>query len=81
VAQTLIVYQDRQHHGWRCLDGNNLGMGRAQEYSVCSARIVAVALREALVNEVLRNEGCIEPIEPVARLVSHDGVEALLPYR
>jgi hypothetical protein len=39
-----------------------------QECSVYAGKIVAVELREALVNEVLQRAGFVEPIEPDARL-------------
>jgi hypothetical protein len=78
MVQKLIVHQDFQHHGWRCLDCDNIGMKMSPQCSVCSGQVMAVALREALVSEVLRSNGVVEPIEPDARLVPHDGVGALL---
>jgi len=80
VVQKLIVHQDFQHHGWRCSDCDIIGAGMAQQCAVCSGKVMAVELREALVSEVLRSDGFVEPIEPDARLAQYDGVGALLYY-
>jgi peptide subunit release factor 1 (eRF1) len=80
VVQTLIIHQDFQHQGWRCLNCDIIGVERAEQCAVCSGKLMAVELREALVSEVLRGDGFIEPIAPDARLVPHDGVGALLYY-
>jgi peptide subunit release factor 1 (eRF1) len=80
VVHKLILHQDLQRRGWRCLDCDNIGAGMSQQCSVCSGKVMAVELREAIVNEVLRSGGFIEPIAPDSRLVPHDGVGALLHY-
>lgn len=78
MVQKLIVHQDFQHHGWRCLDCDNIGAGMSPQCSVCTGQVLAVALREALVSEVLRSDGVVEPIESDTRLIPYDGVGALL---
>jgi len=80
VVQKLIVHQDFEQQGWRCLDCDNLSVGTTQQCTVCSGQVLAVELREALVSEVLRNNGFVEPIVPDDRLGQYDGVGALLHY-
>jgi hypothetical protein len=78
VIQKLIMQQDFQHYGWRCLECDNIDVGIAQQCGVCAGKVMAVELREALVSEVLRSNGFVEPIELDDRLALYDGVGALL---
>jgi hypothetical protein len=80
VVHTLIVQQDFHHRGWQCRDCDNLGAGTVQECSMCSGQVMTVELQEALVSEVLRNDGYIEPIAPDERMGPYAGVGALLHY-
>jgi hypothetical protein len=48
--------------------------------TACNGPVMAVELGEAMVAEVLRGDGFVEPVAPDARLAEYDGIEALLRH-
>src|SRR5262249_53331504 len=48
--------------------------------TVCNGPTVAVELGEAMVTEVLRHDGFVEPVAPDVHLATHDGIGALLRH-
>jgi hypothetical protein len=73
---------DFQRLGWRCQDCDYIGSGEQvpPQCTVCNGPVMAVELGEAMVTEVLRHDGLVEPVAADAHLATHDGIGALLRH-
>jgi primosomal protein N' len=82
LVHKLIMSSDFQRRGWRCQDCDYIGNGEPvpPQCTACQGSVMAVELGEAMVTEVLRHDGFIEPVAPDARLATHDGIGALLRH-
>jgi peptide subunit release factor 1 (eRF1) len=83
LVHKLIMGRDFRRRGWRCLDCDNIGREEPMppQCTVCNGQVIAVELGEAMVSEVLRADGLVDPVEADTRLASHDGVGALLRHK
>lgn len=77
----LVMDRNVKGQGWRCQVCDDIGEGQAQSCSACGGHIAAVALGEALVNQVLKTDAEVDLIEPDARLAAYEGVGAFLRYK
>jgi peptide subunit release factor 1 (eRF1) len=82
LIHKLVMHRDFQRFGWRCQDCHYIGTGEemASQCTICNGPALAVELGDAMVTEVLRNDGFFEPIAREPRLVGHDGIGALLRH-
>ena len=78
-VQRLILEEDFERAGWRCLNCQALGMNRDEVCSYCQGPLVRVeALGEELVGRVLAEAGEVEVVTHTNRLHAYDGLAALL---
>ena len=77
----LVMDRNVKGQGWRCQVCDDIGEGQAQSCSACGGHMAAVALGEALVNQVLKTDAEVDLIEPDARLAAYEGVGAFLRYK
>jgi peptide chain release factor subunit 1 len=82
LVHKLVMNSDFQRLGWRCQDCDYIGSGEQipPQCTVCNGPVMAVELGEAMVTEVLRHDGFVEPVSPDAHLATHDGIGALLRH-
>jgi peptide chain release factor subunit 1 len=82
LVHKLVMNSDFQKPGWRCQDCDYIGSDEEvpPQCTVCNGPVMAVELGDAMVTEVLRNDGLFEPVAPDARLATHDGIGALLRH-
>jgi hypothetical protein len=82
LVHKLIMSNDFQKLGWRCRDCDYIGDGGEvpPRCTICNGSVKAVELGEAMVTEVLRHDGFVEPVAPDARLATYDGIGALLRH-
>jgi Bacterial archaeo-eukaryotic release factor family 10 len=80
LVHTLVMNSDFQQLGWRCQDCDSIGHGTElpPQCTACNGPVRAVELGEAMVTEVLRCDGFVQPVAPDARLAQYDGIGALL---
>ena len=59
LVHKLVMQRDFRRPGWRCLICDNIGREEAppSQCPICSGRVIAVELGEAMVTEVLRYDG------------------------
>jgi peptide subunit release factor 1 (eRF1) len=79
-VHTLVMNSDFQQLGWRCQDCDSIEHGTElpPQCTACNRPVRAVELGEAMVTEVLRCDGFVQPVAPDARLAQYDGIGALL---
>jgi peptide chain release factor subunit 1 len=82
LVHKLIMRSDFQKLGWRCRDCDYIGNDEQlpPQCTICNGSVAAVELGEAMVTEVLRHDGFVEPVAPDARLDMNDGIGALLRH-
>jgi Bacterial archaeo-eukaryotic release factor family 10 len=82
LVHKLIMSSDFQQPGWRCQDCDYVETGAQMppRCTICNGTVMAVELGEAMVTEVLRHDGLVEPVAPDPRLATHDGIGALLRH-
>jgi hypothetical protein len=82
LVHKLVMNSDFQRLGWRCQDCDYIGSGEQvpPQCTVCNGPVMAVELGEAMVTEVLRHDGFVEPVAPDTHLATHDGIGALLRH-
>ena len=82
LVHKLVMNRDFQKRGWRCQDCDYIGSDEEvpPQCTVCDGPAMAVELGEAMVAEVLRNDGFVEPVARDAHLARHDGIGALLSH-
>jgi peptide subunit release factor 1 (eRF1) len=82
LVHKLVLNSDFQKLGWRCQDCDSIGHGKqvSPQCPTCNGPALAVELGEAMVTEVLRCDGLVEPVAPDARLGVYDGIGALLRH-
>jgi len=80
AVHKLFLQRHFQRAGRRCVDCENLDEGTPQQCTVCAGKVQTVKLGEAIITEVLRHDGTVEPVAADTRLATYDGVGALLRY-
>lgn len=75
-----MIGHDVQRRGWRCRDCDNIDSAEQvpAQCTVCGGRAADLEVGEAVISEVLRTAGRVEPVEPDNCLARHDGIGALL---
>lgn len=77
----LIMHRDFQADGWSCQNCGTIGETDQTQCPMCRTQVDAVALREEMVNGVLRADGFVELIDPYQALAAYEGIGALLRYK
>jgi hypothetical protein len=82
LVHKLVMHSDFQKHGWRCQECGYIESEREvpPRCTACKGAVMPVELGEAMVTEVLRQDGFFEPVAPDARLAAHGGIGALLRH-